>query len=235
MKISRRTALTGLAGAAGAILASPAKVGPALKSRRWVFDNLAQVDGEALHVEGNPQLIDSPFGKAMLFDGVKDGVFIDRHPLAGAATFAFEAYFRPDGGAFEQKWFYLGEPVYPTYAQELHKAPRFTFEIRVVGDQWYLDAFTFGPTYTAGLMFPDRLHPCGKWYHVAQTYDGETYRSFVNGTLQGQTPLKYQPQAEGQSAVGTRMSREAYFKGAIHSARFTPHFLASGDFLPMPA
>jgi len=104
----------------------------------------------------------------------------------------------------------------------------------VGGDQWYLDAFTHGDTYNQALMFKEKLHPLGKWYAVAQTYDGKTYRSYVNGELQGEIALAFTPQAPGRAAIGTRINRVNYFHGAVLKARFTPRALAPGQFLQLP-
>jgi hypothetical protein len=75
----------------------------------WTFDSLERIGGLPVKVEGNPKVIDSPAGKAVEFDGVDDIIFIDKHPLAGAATYTFEAIVRPDGGAPEQRFFHLAE------------------------------------------------------------------------------------------------------------------------------
>ena len=225
-----------VAGAAGLALTAPVARADAVQDRAlppvtWNFDNLTSIGGEVTHVEGHPQLIDSPFGKAVLFDGVADALFIDRHPLAGAKTFAFEAFFRPDGGAFEQRWFYLDESDPPLPAGEKPLDPHFTFEIRALPDTWYLDAFTDGPGYKQTLVFPDKTFRLGQWHHVAQTYDGRTYRSFVNGALQGEADIAYVPQGPGRSCVGTRINRVNYFKGAVARARFTPWHLSPEQFL----
>lgn len=213
-----RRALLG-AGAAGLIVSACATVGrPAARQTVWTLDRLSDIGGERTMVEGGPALIDSPYGQAVLFDGVDDALFIDRHPLAGAQTFTFEALFRPDGGAFEQRWFHLAEEA---PAGQPPSQTRFLFEIRVVGDRWYLDAFTRGPGYNHTLIFPERLYPCGQWFHVAQTFDGATYRAYVNGVLQGQAPLAFTPQGPGRASVGCRMNRVNFFKGAVRQARFT--------------
>src|SRR5262249_40923886 len=74
----------------------------------WVFDSLERIGGAPVTVEGHPRIIESPLGKAIEFNGVDDALFIDRHPLAGADTFTFEAVFRPDGGKdLAQRWFHL--------------------------------------------------------------------------------------------------------------------------------
>ena len=73
------------------------------KQITWNFDRLDKIGGVATTVEGHPKIIDSPVGKAVEFDGVGDSLLIEQHPLAGAETFTFEAIFRPDGGANEQR------------------------------------------------------------------------------------------------------------------------------------
>jgi hypothetical protein len=69
----------------------------------WTFDRLDQIGGLPVKVDGNPKVIETPLGKAVQFDGVDDSIYIEQHPLAGAEQFTFEAMFRPDGGAAEQR------------------------------------------------------------------------------------------------------------------------------------
>jgi len=222
-----------LLGAAGGLVAGPAFASPKPSAIVWTFDRLDNIGGEVTHVEGAPSVIDTPLGKAVLFDGVDDALFIDRHPLAGAATFTFEALIRPDGGDFAQRWFHLASDE-PVPAPATPANTRFLFELRVVGEQWYLDAFVNGPGYKQTLVFPDKLYPIGRWYHVAQTYDGQTYRSYVNGQLQGEAKIAFTPQGPGRASVGVRMNRMNYFKGAIRQARFTPGALSPEAFLELP-
>lgn len=235
MALDRRDLLIG---AGASLVAGPALAASKPSSIVWTFDRLDNIGGEVTHVEGAPSVIDTPLGKAVLFDGVDDALFIDRHPLAGAATFTFEALIRPDGGDFAQRWFHLAsdEPVPAPGAPPAPPAnTRFLFELRVVGEQWYLDAFVNGPGYKQTLIFPDKLFPVGRWHHVAQTYDGETYSAWVNGQLQGQARIAFTPQGPGKASVGVRMNRMNYFKGAIHQARFTPKALKPEAFLKLPA
>jgi len=104
------------------------------------------------------------------------------------------------------------------------------FEIRVVGDRWYLDAFTTGPGYNKALVVPEKTFPVGRWYHVAQVYDGRTYRSYVDGELQAQADIPFHPQGPGHASLGTRINRRDYFKGAVLSARFTRLALSPEQF-----
>jgi Concanavalin A-like lectin/glucanases superfamily len=208
----------------------------------WTFDRLDRIGGVSTTVFGEPRIVDSPVGKAVEFDGVDDSLLIEQHPLAGAATFTFEAYFRPDGGDNQQRWFHLAE-IDPktglsTSVEKTTNEPnaRFLFEIRVINvNQWYLDAFMNGPGYNKALMFRDKVHPTGKWYHAAQVFDGKMYRSYVNGVLQGEAEvLTYKPQLPGRASVGVRMNKVNYFKGAVGTARFTPRVLTPAEFMKPP-
>jgi hypothetical protein len=206
--------------------------GCAAESTVWTFDRIDSIGGAPAHAEGQPKVIETGAGPAVQFDGVSDALFIDQHPLAGAATFTAEAVFRPDGGAFEQRWMHLAE-IDPATGKD--SGTRFLFEIRVVGDRWYLDAFTTGTGYNRTLIAPEKTFPVGRWYRVAMAYDGKVFRSYVDGVVQAEGPIAFVPQGPGHASVGTRINRVNYFKGAIFEARFTPRALLPEEFLALPA
>jgi hypothetical protein len=192
----------------------------------WAFDQLENIGGHRTTVLGQPRVIDSPVGKAVEFDGVDDALFIDNHPLAGAATYTWEAIFRPDGGQTEQRWFHLSENGTEN---------RMLFEIRVVGEQWYLDSFTASGTANKALMNRKALHRLGVWHHVASVYDGTEFRNYVDGVLEGAAPVHFDPHGPGRTSVGVRINKVFYFKGAVSLARFTRRALAPEAFLKAPA
>lgn len=185
----------------------------------WTFDGRPLDGGVALGRAGHPRLIDTPIGRATAFDGTQDVLFANRHPLAGAHTFAFEALFRPDGGREAQRWFHLESVDDPTLAPGTG-GTRMLFEIRVTPGGWYLDAFMAGPGYRQALMRPDRLHALGQWHRVAQTFDGRTYRSFVDGELEMECPVPFTAQGPGRCAIGARLNRVDHFRGVVRMARF---------------
>jgi len=228
-KWSRREALA--AGASlplASLIPAPASAARKVRDQAvWTFDNLTRIGGVEAHAEGAPKIIDSPCGKAVQFDGVRDVLFVEQHPLAGAQTWTFEAVFRPDGGNEAQRWFHLQETA-PEGAPP--STTRFLFEIRTVGGEWWLDAFVTGPGYKHTLIFPEKRFPIGRWFHVAQSYDGKTYRSYVNGELQGEAEIAYAPQGPGRASIGARMNRIDFFKGAVREARFTRRALAPERF-----
>ena len=197
-------------------------------STTWTFDRLDNIGGHKTTVLGDPKVIDAPLGKAVLFDGVDDALFIDNHPLAGAKAFTYEAIFRPDGGPFEQRWFHLSERDPATGADTEN---RMLFEIRVVDGKWYLDSFNQSGKASRALMNRQALHPLGVWHHVASVYDGKEFRNYVDGVQEGSAPIELAPHGPGHTSVGVRINKVFYFKGAVHKARFTPRALPPADFL----
>ncbi|MFL6351683.1 MAG: LamG-like jellyroll fold domain-containing protein [Bryobacteraceae bacterium] len=210
-----------------------AGVGPGFQSgvEVWTFDKLQNIGGHRTTVLGHPRLIDTAMGKAVEFDGVGDGLMMDVHPLAGAATFTWEAIFRPDGGNAEQRWFHLEENP----ATGADENSRMLFEIRVIDDRWCLDAFNRTGEAEKALLNRQNLHELGRWFHVAALYDGREFRSYVNGVQDGAAEIRLAPQGQGRTAVGMRMNKIFYFKGAVRMARFTRRALAVAEFLKVPA
>jgi hypothetical protein len=197
----------------------------------WTFDRLENIGGHRTTVLGEPRVMDSPVGKAVEFDGKDDALFIDNHPLAGADAFTWEAIFRPDGGEREQRWFHLNERDLVTGADTEN---RMLFEIRVVDDKWFFDSFNQSAAVSKALINRTALHPLGAWYHVAAVYDGREFSNYVDGIREGRAELHLAAQGQGHASVGVRINKVAYFKGAVHLARFTRRALSPSEFLRVP-
>jgi len=198
----------------------------------WRFDNIDSIAGHATHVLGHPHLVDSPYGKAVAFNGVDDALFVDVHPLAGASEYTWEVIFRPDAdGAREQRFFHLAE-LDPATGKDTGN--RMLFEIRIVNGQWCLDSFAASGASTRTLLNCNDLHPLGQWYRVTAVFDGKTLRNYVGDEMQGEGEFHLTPQGPGHSSIGTRIDRRDYFKGAVFEARFTPRALKPEEFLRMP-
>jgi hypothetical protein len=201
-------------------------------TQTWRFDRLDQIGGHPTHVLGHPQIVDTEYGKAVEFNGVDDGLFVDDHPLAGASTYTWEVIFRPDAdGAEAQRFFHLAEQDPATGSDT---GNRMLFEIRIVDGQWCLDSFASSGANTRTLLNCKLLHPLGKWYRVTAVYDGKTLRNYVDGELQGEGALDLKPHLEGHSSIGVRINKVYWFKGAVLMARMTPRALPQDEWLKMP-
>ena len=193
----------------------------------WTFDRLDTIGGHKTTILGDPKIVDTPAGKAVEFDGVDDALFIEHHPLAGAETFTWEAIFRPDGGEAQQRWFHLNE--LPATGADTEN--RMLFEIRVVGDEWYLDSYAQSGAAGKALMNKQARHPLRAWYHVASVYDGKEFRNYVDGVREGAAEITFVPHGPGRTSVGVRINKVFYFKGAVRLARFTRRALDPKEFL----
>ena len=190
----------------------------------WQLDNLKSVAGHPLTVLGHPQVIDTPGGKAIAFDGIDDALLLETHPLAGWTAFTVEVIFRPDAdGAHEQRFFHM---------QEHDSDSRVMFETRVLEQgRWFLDTFIKSGKQKIVNYAQDHLHPTDAWYHAAIVVDGKSFKHFVNGQLELDSEIDYAPQQPGRMSLGVRLNQVNWFKGAIRTIRFTPHPLAPDAFL----
>jgi hypothetical protein len=197
----------------------------------WNIDNLDSIGGHATRVVGAPKVIETPEGKAVEFDGIDDGLFVDEHPLRGASAFTWEVIFRPDpDGAPEQRFFHLQERD-PGTGKDA--ATRLLLEIRVVDNSWCLDSYARDEDTGRMLIDREKLHSLGVWHHVAFTYDGKELRHFVDGEPQSAAKFTMKPQGAGHSSIGVRINNVSHFKGAIRLARFTRRALTPEKFLDL--
>ena len=191
----------------------------------WKFDRIDRIGGHKTTVFGTPRVIKTPGGKAVEFSGAGDALFLDVHPLAGAATFTWEVVFRPDGGGRpEQRFFHMH--------QNGESNNRLLLETRLIDGKWCLDSHAQSDAGARTLLDRAKLHPLNRWMHVAAVYDGREFRHYVNGVLEGKAEVKLSPQGEGRTSVGVRINRVDWFKGAIRVARMTRNrALAPEEFL----
>ena len=218
---------------------SPASAQQALEKDRatpqstlWRFDRTDSLAGHPTTLLGHPHLIETPYGKAVEFNGVDDALFVNEHPLAGTSSFTWEAIFRPDAdGAPAQRFFHLQE-VDPQTGQDTKN--RMLFEIRIVDGAWCLDSFAISNEQRRTLLNCERKHPLGQRYRVTAVYNGKTFSNYVDGELQGSGELQLAPQKNGRSSIGARIDKTYFFKGAILLARMTPYALKPEQFLNIP-
>jgi lysophospholipase L1-like esterase len=200
-----------------------ARNGAAATPVTWKIDSLDKIGRQPAVAIGNPQVITTSDGRAVLFDGVDDGLIVNTNPIAGAAAFTVEAVFRPDaGGTTEQRWFHI---------QETANDNRVLLEIRLTGDEWFLDTFIKSGENKLTLYSENFKHKAGEWYHVALVFDGATMRHFVDGKEELSGPLVIEALGGGSTSIGVRMNRVFWFKGAVRKARFSPRALTPQEFM----
>jgi hypothetical protein len=190
----------------------------------WNINDLGSIGGRTPRVAGEPRLIDTPFGRAVEFDGVDDALFLEAHPLAGATEFTAEVIFRPDaGGAPEQRFLHL---------QEEGSKDRILVETRLTGDgRWFLDTYVKSGGVAHTLFAKEHEHPVGRWYHAALVVGGGTMRHYVDGVEEMSRPIAFAPQKAGRTSVGVRINEVHWFKGAVLKASFAPEALSPAEFL----
>jgi len=189
----------------------------------WKLEDLNSPKAEGVTKAGDPQTVDSPFGKAVHFDGVQDGIFLSTNPLENLAQFTVEVFFQPDGKApQEQRFLHMGDA----------RGERLLLETRVTDDdQWCLDAFLSSGDFSRTLIDRSKLHPTGKWYHVAFVVDNGKMDVYVDGKRELDGEVAFSPLKAGRTSIGVRMNKVSWFKGSIYKVRVTPKCLGPAEFL----
>jgi hypothetical protein len=199
----------------------------------WRFDQVESLGGHPTKVLGHPQVVKTEQGNAVTFNGVDDALFVDVHPLAGAATWTWEMIFKPDAdGKPAQRIFHL-QSVDPETGKDITNE-RMLFEIRIVNGQWCLDSFATAGGQSRTLLNCEKLHQFGQWYRVTAVYDGKMLHNYVGDELQGEGELLLPAERPGRASVGTRIDLRDYYKGGMYAARFTRKALDVKDFLKLP-
>jgi hypothetical protein len=204
----------------------------------WRFDSLERIGGFAVRAYGAPHVIRTDQGPAVQFDGEGASLMLDGRPLVGARAFTIECLFRPEGGAEEQRFLHIAETD-PATGKDVRLAgnqdanQRIMFEIRVKDGYWWPDAMMKSQAGWRVLIFPEKRFPLGPWYSVQQTYDGKTFRLYVDGVLQGEAETGWAPHGPGHVSVGARMNRVDFFKGSIARMRFIDRALSPQELVAL--
>ncbi|MDI1336557.1 MAG: hypothetical protein PSU94_10295 [Lacunisphaera sp.] len=191
----------------------------------WRLDQTAQVGGHATEVLGAPRVVMEPAGPAVLFNGTSDGLFIPVNPLDGWKAFTVEILFQPEEGGLEaQRFVHIQDPVW-----------RVMIETRLDGHGgWWLDTFLGNTTKGQPLIDPHRVHPTGRWYWAAVSYDGRHMTHFINGEKELEADVEFGPMTAGRISLGVRQNKVYWFKGRIAEVRFHPAALAPVQLQRMP-
>lgn len=196
----------------------------------WRIDSLEQIAGLPVIAQGNPQLVDSVYGKAVMFDGDGDRLLVDNNPLDGASEFTVEIIFKPTDAYpenLEPRFFHIEAPENPNR--------RITIELRLNDQhQWYLDTYIKSELSQYTLIDSSLVHPMEQWTHAAITYKDRQFTAFVNGKKELSAEVDYLPIAKtGKTSIGARMNEVHWFNGAILAARITHQVLSPEQFMQL--
>lgn len=195
-----------------------------IKQIVWKIDNLEKIGGNKIEILGEPKVIKTERGKAVEFDGIDDGIFINVNPLEGAGEFTIEAVFRPDAnGAKEQRWFHIEDME--------NVESRALLETRVTGNEWFLDTFIKSGENRLPLYAENFKHKTDEWHTVALVFDGKEMRHYVDGKQELSGKLQIKPFGKGKTSIGVRQNKIFWFKGAVRKLRFTNRAFSPGKFL----
>ncbi|MCX6132451.1 MAG: LamG domain-containing protein [Ignavibacteriales bacterium] len=189
----------------------------------WRLAELYSSETKDVTKEGAPHIVGCPYGKALCFDGTKDGILLNANPLERLTQFTIEVLFQPDPRApHEQRFLHMGEA----------NGDRLLLETRVTDDdRWYLDAFIKSGDSSRALVDKEKLHQAGRWYHVALVVDGGTMDTYVNGEHELNGVVAFSPFKKGGASIGVRMNKVSWFKGSIYNIRITPKCLVPTEFM----
>jgi hypothetical protein len=193
----------------------------------WEY-NLAEhktgIDG--LLSSGNPAIVKSPYGNAVLFNGMDDGYFLETNPLKDLTAFTIEVLIRPDlNGPEEQRFIHIGDI----------QGDRVLIETRLTKEgQWFLDTYIQSGQNQKTLIDPKFVHPVGPWYHVALTLDKDgNMTNYVNGNMEIKGQVDFLPINTGEMSMGVRRNKVSWYKGAIYKIKITPGVLDPAEFISL--
>jgi hypothetical protein len=192
----------------------------------WAVDNAQTIGGFAVTREGNPSLADDG-SKALCFGGERDAALLDVNPLRAQPAFTVAALFKPRAGT-------TGTQVFLHLEDETEN--RVLMEARPSADgRWYLHSFVrLGPG-KKDLENPQVTYGMDDWYWVALTYADGVVRQYVNGREQASGPASLEPMGRGDMAIGSRITKERWFKGCVKELRFANTALPASELAPGPS
>jgi len=189
----------------------------------WLFSDFLNNPPENAEIIGNPAITGSPYGDAVLFNGVDDGIFLDYTPLVHLSEFTIEVIMRPDkDGLTEQRFIHMGEM----------SGERVMLETRLTPEgYWYVDAFVQNGELSLTMIDSTKLHPLGEWYNVALVNRKGTLEVFINGVTEFRENISFTPFKGGRTSLGVRQNKVYWYKGAIYKIRISPKSLSLDEFL----
>jgi len=188
----------------------------------WIISDFVNNSSIDIKLIGKPKLVESPWGKAVQFNGKSDGIFLEKLPVKDMEKMTIEVLFRPEKkGKKEQRFFHTG----------LIESDRLLLETRVIKNQWCLDTYLRCGEQGLTLIDYNQMHDVDKWYHVAYVVNKGELTNYVNGVKELSGTMKMHPIKSGITSLGVRQNKISWFKGSIYKIKITPDVLSPELFM----
>ncbi|MFL6005040.1 MAG: LamG-like jellyroll fold domain-containing protein [Gaiellaceae bacterium] len=180
-------------------------------------------------------VVGAPAGKGLQFDGTNDYVTFGAAPSLGAATFTLETWFKRTGAGVGTNTGSGGiANAIPLVTKGRAEAEgsnvdmNYFLGIDASSGQLVADFEEGGSGTTPGQNHPvsgGTVVTSNVWHHVAATYDGTTWRLYLDGAADGSLTVGQPPRADSiqHAALGTAMNSTGVaagsFQGVLDDAR----------------
>jgi hypothetical protein len=170
----------------------------------------------------------TPGGGALVLDGANDYVTMGRDPAFELAAFTIEAWVRRDGDGVTMTSGAGGLRLTPIASKGLGEGDGSNIDANYAFGFWGdvlgadFEDMASGKNHP---VFGRTAIPRGEWHHVAATYDGATWRLYVDGVLDGEATVDAAPRADSVhpfvlgSAVDSAGVPHGFFHGALDEVR----------------
>jgi hypothetical protein len=171
---------------------------------------------------------DETGGGSIAFDGVDDHAKTELDPALGLSTFTIEAWVRRDGDGTTYTTGAGGLRLVPIAGKGLGEGDGTNVDCNYGFGFWgdvlgadFEDMATGGNHPVMGKRAITR----GEWHHVAASYDGMTWRLYVDGTLDVEATVNAMPRADSihpfaiGSAIASDGTAHGFLQGAVDELR----------------
>jgi hypothetical protein len=196
----------------------------------WYFNRVDSIGGNAVTpLNQFPAIIETPLGKAALFNGINNGILLNCNPIGTATKFTIEVIFRPDSSSDLS-----GDKSQPRFIhlKNVDNSRRITMETRILpNQQWALDTYIRSETSNLTQLDSSQTHTSGTWHHAAIVYGDSLMRQYVDGVLQLSGTVKYLPiDTNPKISIGVRQDLRYWFKGAIWMIKVSKRTIHPSEF-----
>src|SRR5574338_1155486 len=159
---------------------------------------------------------------SLAFDGLDDHARTDM-PALGLSTFTIEAWVRRDGEGSTYTTGAGGLRLVPIAGKGLGEGDGSNVDCNYGFGFWGDVLGADFEDMATGANHPVIGHtalPRGEWHHVAATYDGTTWRLYVDGVLDGEAEANAMPRADSihPFAIGTAIASDGTAHGFLQGA-----------------